>query len=117
MATKRTTRKSPPPPAPAYPKVKVIETYREPTWDLRNIEQAEPSAFNGEVRIRRYRVTTELIEEPIEVLRDRLRKLWRENEPNHHHWASMRKMAERLGMDPNELRYEEHGVDRPRKAR
>ena len=112
MTAKRAKRSKPePPPAPAYPKV--IETYREP-W-LSDAVQSEPSAFNGEVRIRRYRVTVELIEEPIEVLRDRLRKLWREDERNHRHWRPMRDVAQRLGMDPNELRYDEHGIDRPRK--
>ena len=95
MTVKRTTRRTPPlpppSPSPAYPKV--IETYREP-W-LRDVVQDEPSAFNGDVRIQRYRVTVELIEEPIDVLRDRLRKLWREDERNHHQWGPMRAAAGR----------------------
>lgn len=111
--TRRRTKPTPPP--SPYPKV--IETYRDPSWDLRNVEQTEPSAWNDDVRIRRYRVTVELVDEPIEVLRDRLRRLWREDEPNHHHWGPMRKMAEQLGMDPSELKYEEHGVDCPRRKR
>jgi hypothetical protein len=105
--TRRRTKPAPPAPAPTYPKV--IETYREP-W-LRGVVRTEPSAFDGDVRIRRYRITVELIEEPIGGLRDRLRKLWREDEPNHHHWAPMRKMAKEIGMDPNELNYDEHGID------
>lgn len=110
MAAKPKRATAPPPPsAPAYPKV--IETYREP-W-LRDIEQPAPSAFNGDIRIRRYRVTIDLIDEPIEVLRDRLRKLWREEERNHHRVDPMRRMATRLGMDPNELRYEDQGIDHP----
>jgi hypothetical protein len=109
--TNRRIKPAPPALAPACPKV--IETYREP-W-LRDVAQTEPSAYNGMVRIRRYRVTVELIEEPVEVLRDRLRKLWREDEKNHHHWAPMRTVAKELGMDPDELKHEEHGIDHPRR--
>lgn len=106
-----TRRRTKPSPAPAYPKV--IETYREPRQH--DLEQTEPSAFNGEVRIRRYRVTVELIEEPIDVLRDRLRQLWRTEEPMHHRWEPMREMAATLGMNPNELDIAVQGIDYPRR--
>ena len=99
---------------PPYPKV--IETYSVPY----NLEQScsnhnAPSAFNGYVLVERYRITVEKVEEPIEVVRDRLRKLWRESERNFHHWTPMRATAERLGMDPNELKLEEQGADSKRR--
>jgi hypothetical protein len=97
------------PALPAYPKV--IETYREPRWELDRLASSEPSAFNGIVQIRRYRVTAELIDEPIEVLRDRLRILWRESEPNTHHRGPMRTVAVQLGMDPAELLFDDQGID------
>jgi len=99
-------------PEPAYPKV--VETYREPSWELRHLESRAPTVFNGVVAIRRYRVTAELIEEPVEVLRDRLRKLWRQSEPNMHSRGPMRQVAEQLGMDPEELRHDDQGIDHGR---
>jgi hypothetical protein len=96
------------PPKPEFPRV--VETFQKPhATDMR--EQTEPSCFNGFVRIRRYRITVELIEEPIEVLRERLLKLWRESERNTHHTYSMREAAKELGMDPEELKHSEHGID------
>lgn len=98
--------------APAYPKV--VETYREPSWELRHLESREPAVFNGVVAIRRYRVTAELIDEPIEVLRERLMKLWRQSERNHHSRGPMRAVAEQLGMDPDELLTDDQGNDNDR---
>lgn len=106
------SKKAPPAdPGPVFPVT--IETYRDPMHDLRDIRQTEPSAWNGDIRIRRYRITVELIDEPVEVLRDRLRALWRQTEPNHHRWGPMRAEAKRLGMDPAELKYEDQGADHP----
>jgi hypothetical protein len=101
-----------PAPEPAYPRV--VETYQDPSWTLGRLVASEPTAFNGDVRIRRYRVTIERIEEPVEVLRDRLRALWRTSERNSHHWAPMRRVARELGMDPEELSILEQGVDHRR---
>ena len=103
-----TTRKKPKaPPLPAFPKV--FETFRVPSYET-DIQRA-PSAFNGIVRVRRYRVTIEQIDEPAEVLHDRLRALWRESDRNPHYWHPMRVVAAEIGMLPEELRVEDQGAD------
>lgn len=78
-----------------YPKS--FETFR-PIGDytMRDMTQTEPSCFNGEVKIRKYKVTIEEVEEPIEVLRQRVQKLWDECD-NMHHWRPLQEAAERLG--------------------
>lgn len=65
----------------------------------------EPSAFNGAVRVIRYRMTIERIDEPVEEVRDRLRRMWRRH-TNHHLVAPLKAMGQRLGID---LRGEELG--------
>jgi hypothetical protein len=72
--------------------------------------QDRPSCFNGIVRVHRYRVTVERIEEPVEVIRDRLLKLWRESD-NHHYYSPLQGVAERLGV---ELPAGDFGRDRKR---
>lgn len=69
---------------------------------------------NGDVVMRKYRVTIELIEETDDVLRERLRKLWRESEPNSHSWGPMQQAAAELDMGRDELRYDDQGIDHPR---
>lgn len=84
----------------------VIETFREPSYDLDKLVRynGAPSCFNGQVSIRKYRVTAELIEESDDVLRERVRKLWRECE-NCHHYSLLSGVAALLGiaLDPKEL--------------
>lgn len=76
-----------------------IETFRDPRgyW-LRQIEQKEPSSFNGDVQVRKYRVTVELIDEPDDVIRARIQTLWDECE-NHHHWQPLKAMAKKYGLE------------------
>jgi hypothetical protein len=89
------TKKSNRAPEPQYPVV--VETFREPSYfSLSGLVQREPDAFNGAVHVRRWRVTVELIEEPREVLFERLQKLWDECD-NHHLWQPLRAAAERIG--------------------
>ena len=53
-----------------------FETYRPiEQYAINNIKQDYPSCFNGMVRVKRYKVTIEGIEEPKEVLCERLEKL------------------------------------------
>ena len=89
-----------------------IETFRDPRgyW-LNNLAQNEPSCFNDDIRIRRYRVTVYEIPEPTEVLATRLRKLWRECD-NYTHWESMKFQAKKLGI---ELSFHDFGKDKKRK--
>lgn len=75
-----------------------FETFRRiGTWQLQQLEASEPSCFNGEVAIRKYRITVEEVDEPKAVLEQRLRKLWRECD-NHHHWAPLQAVAAKLGI-------------------
>jgi hypothetical protein len=100
---------------------KVAETYEDPSRAMHRqgfssvlLLHEQPSCVNADLRLRRYRITAELIEESIEVLRERLRKLWRETDRNTHYWDTMREAAVELGMSLNELRYEDQGCDHPR---
>lgn len=74
-------------------KKEVIETFNKP-WRID--VQKDPSSFNGDVRFRKYRITIEVLEEPQEVLEQRLQKLWDECD-NRHHWTPIKKAAESIG--------------------
>ena len=110
MSKKRKSAKGPKP--PEFPMV--VETFNDPRWEMSQIRshrlRADPHCWNGEVSVRRYRITAELIEEPDEVIRERIRKLWRECN-NSHHWGPLKAMASMYGM---ELDYEDCGKDRKR---
>lgn len=54
------------------------------------------------VRIKKYRVTIEEIEEPIEVLQDRVKRMWAENQ-NLHSYAHLEKAAKKLGLTREDL--------------
>lgn len=76
-----------------------FETFREiAAYERNNLKQKEPSSFNGWVRIKRYRITVEEIEEPKEVLCERLQKLWDECD-NSHQWESLKATAKNLGYE------------------
>ena len=97
MGTKKAKAPKPPPP-PKYPRV--IETMHEPsecgsTVDIHLTEV--PSVGNFNVQFRRYRVTIEEIEEPVDVLAARLRELW-EASTNHHDWEPLRRAAAEIGI-------------------
>ena len=85
---------------PTPPKTCCIETFRTfgpydfSTWESAN----EPSCFNGSVSIRKFRITIEEVEEPVEVLRERVQKLW-DSCNNSHHWSPLRTVAETLGLE------------------
>lgn len=94
----------------------VFETYQKVDfYDTSRLTMSEPYTGNGMVRIRRYRITVELIDEPIEVLRDRLLRLWRESERNLHIWRPMDEVAEELGM--GKLPVDQQGIDHKKAAR
>lgn len=104
------TKKSKPPVVPEYPKV--IETFGKPYLGTIGTDRG-PSCFNSVVSIRRYRITVEEIPEPDEVLRDRLRKLWRECD-NHHHWSPLQAAANELNIT---LAHADFGKDIPARSR
>lgn len=85
-----------------------LETFKEiGSYELSNMKKDEPSCFNGNVCITKYRVRIELIDEPMEVYHQRLTKLWRECN-NHHHSEPIRKSALALGLELNSADY---GID------
>lgn len=92
-------KKNSKPKPPEYPLI--IETFMPPAGRLKDMAYNSvgdgPYCINGEVSLRRYRVTAELIEEPREVLIERLQKLWRECD-NHHHWGPLKNAAGKLGI-------------------
>jgi hypothetical protein len=85
-----------------------IETFRNPIgYDLDNLcySNREPSCFNSVVSVRKYRVAAELIEEPIEVIQERIKKLFLESD-NRHHYEPLMREAKKYGL---ELNYEDFG--------
>lgn len=82
---------------PKYPKT--IETFREVgDYELKGYgyNSEKPSCFNGQVSVKRYKITIEIIDEPIEVYQERLEKLWVESD-NHHHYRPLQAAADELG--------------------
>jgi hypothetical protein len=76
-----------------------FETFRKLIgYSLYDLEQKEPSCFNGDVRVRKYKVTIELIDEPKEVLYERLLNLW-ETCDNYRHKDPLRAEANKLGFE------------------
>ena len=84
-------RGTPPPP-------KIFEMFGSPGWTLDSIVLAKqkPNAFNGEVDILKYRITVEVVNEPVEAYQERLQKLWDECD-NHHHVGPLETMATIFG--------------------
>lgn len=100
------------PEPPKYPRV--YEVWGEPYLGsaLNRVEQPT-DAVSGIIHIERYRITVERIEEPVEVLRARLKELWLVDERNSHHWYAFERVAKELGMDFRaELPYGLHGSKR-----
>ena len=71
---------------------KKIDGYRK-TQLIRD----QPTCFNGDVSVRKYKVTIALVDEPIEVIRERIQKMWDECD-NSHHWEPLRKEAAKFGL-------------------
>jgi hypothetical protein len=74
-----------------------FETFRSVgSYEISNLTKKHPSSINGNVEIHKYRVTIEVIEEPNEVLCERLQYLW-DNCDNYHHWTPLHMTAKTLG--------------------
>ncbi len=77
----------------------VFETFREiGSYQISNMTSEHPTCFNGNVNFRKYKVTIEPIEEPNEVLAERIQKMWDECN-NHHHVEPLRKAAASIGYE------------------
>lgn len=80
-------------------KTNAFETYKKiDDYAKRNLIDDAPSCFNGEVRVRRYKVTVEIIDEPLEVIQSRIKDLWDKNN-NHHNWQPLKAVAKNYGFD------------------
>lgn len=79
-----------------------IETFRDVRgyW-LKEATRDEPFCFNSSVSFRRYRITVEVIDEPQEVLQERVKKLMVEND-NPHNWRALETAGISCGMTPEE---------------
>lgn len=97
MSDTRKKRKAPPAPeGPEYPIV--FETFRHiGGYERGQLTQHEPSCWSNDVRVEKYRITIEKVEEPIEVIHERIRKLWAESD-NHYHRAPIKATAARFGL-------------------
>ena len=62
------------------------------------LKQKDPSCFNGMVRVRKYKVTVELIDEPLDVIHERIRVLKVMN-PNHHNNRALQAEANKYGLE------------------
>lgn len=78
-----------------------FDTFREfGSYDITGMKNNEPSCFNSRVRVKKFKVTIEQIEEPNEVYAERLNKLWRECD-NHHHYHPLLGTAKEMGIELN----------------
>jgi len=76
-----------------------IQTFRNPeSYTLNQLIKEKPTCFNGNVTVEKYEITVVKIEEPKEVYRERLQKLWDECD-NHHHWTPLKGKAKELGVE------------------
>lgn len=79
--------------------MEAFETFRKiDDYTKSNLIKDEPSCFNGNVCVRKYKVTVELVEEPIEVIQARIQKMWDECK-NHHHWQPLKNEAKKYGLE------------------
>lgn len=83
---------------PEREKVVSFETFKRfGQYEIGIAKRVEPSCFNGEVSVTKYRITIEEIEESIEAYTERLQKLWEESD-NHHDWQPLKYEAEKKGV-------------------
>lgn len=76
-----------------------FETFRRiGSYEQSNLLSKEPSCFNGNVNIRKYKITIEPVEESNEILAERLQKLWDECD-NHHHWTPLENASKQIGYE------------------
>jgi hypothetical protein len=77
----------------------VIETFTPmELYTVNQLRQDKPSCWEGNVRVRRYRITVEKIEEPLEVIGQRIQDLWDACD-NHHHVGPLRAAAKGIGLE------------------
>ena len=82
-----------------------FETFKEiGDYEISNMKDDKPSAFNHFVRVVKYRVTIEEVEEDKSIIEERLNHLW-ENCNNHHHHSTIEKKALQHGIVLDQKKY------------
>ena len=75
-----------------------FETYKKiEGYAARQLIRDEPSCFNGDVCVRKYKVSVDLVDEPLDVIQSRIQKMWDECD-NSHHWGQLRAEAHNYGL-------------------
>ena len=75
-----------------------FETFRKiGEYEKRNMLSKEASCFNGIVNVRKYKVTIEVVDEPVEDIQARIQYMW-DNIDNHHHREPLRREAAKYGL-------------------
>lgn len=103
-SSSRRRRAAVPPPVTPRPPTAAEErreftTFRQLSgYDAGNLMWTTPACVNGDVRVRQYRITCELIDEPTEVIHARLVDLW-EHSNSHHQADPLRREAARYGLN------------------
>jgi hypothetical protein len=76
-----------------------FETFKKiGPFEQSNLLKKNATCFNGMVNIHKYKVTIEQIEEPKEVLAERLQKLWDECD-NSRNWTPLKEAAKEIGYE------------------
>ena len=76
-----------------------FETFRSiGSYEIGNLTQKEPTSFNGDVRIKKYKITIEEVIEPQEVYEQRIQELWDKCD-NMHHYTPIKNTAKKLGYE------------------
>lgn len=82
------------------PRLIEFDTFMRPgAWLVAQMKKDEPCAFNGIVEVQKYRVTIETVDESVQVIHERLQKLWDECDNYHHHWEPLKQAAARYGYE------------------
>jgi hypothetical protein len=84
---------------PADPERYAFETYWRPKpYNVDHLRNGVPSVGNDEVKVRRWRVTIEPVDESADMLYARLLDLW-ECSSNHHEWGPLKAAAREIGRE------------------
>jgi len=76
-----------------------FETFKEfSNYEIRNLTRCEPSCFNGDVQVIKYKVTIQVVKESDDIIKARIQKMWDECE-NHHHWTPLKATAKKYGLE------------------
>jgi len=75
-----------------------FETFTEiGPYEQRQLTSSKPFCHNGRLGIQKYKITIEVIDEPVEVIHGRIRELWKVK--NHHHVGALRAVAKKYGIE------------------